>query len=97
MVMGKLGPQQAFLMRKLKIQGSMGLAMKLQPILVRAGGGVGVPVGVGSGCPCVTGRSSCLHAGEQQTDVPEFAAAAAGCGGAQGQALNREWRGRHNS
>ncbi|PSC72753.1 lipid transfer isoform A [Micractinium conductrix] len=33
MVMGKLGPQQAFLMRKLKISGSMGLAMKLQPIL----------------------------------------------------------------
>lgn len=33
LVMGKLGPQQAFLMRKLKIQGSMGLAMKLQPIL----------------------------------------------------------------
>ena len=42
MVMGKLGPQQAFLMRKLKIQGSMGLAMKLQPSLVRAAG-VGVP------------------------------------------------------
>eukprot|EP00887_Chlorella_sp_A99_P001408 scaffold8.g1408.t1 len=33
LVMGKLGPQQAFLMRKLKIQGSMALAMKLQPIL----------------------------------------------------------------
>lgn len=31
--MGKLNPQQAFLMRKLKISGSMGLAMKLQPIL----------------------------------------------------------------
>ena len=35
LVMGKLGPQQAFLMRKLKIAGSMALAMKLQPILVR--------------------------------------------------------------
>lgn len=35
MVGGKLGPQQAFLMRKLKIAGSMALAMKLQPILVR--------------------------------------------------------------
>ncbi len=33
LVMGKLNPQQAFLMRKLKISGSMGLAMKLQPIL----------------------------------------------------------------
>jgi putative sterol carrier protein len=33
MVMGKLSPQQAFLLRKLKINGSMGLAMKLQPIL----------------------------------------------------------------
>lgn len=33
LVMGKLGPQQAFLMRKLKISGSMALAMKLQPIL----------------------------------------------------------------
>jgi putative sterol carrier protein len=33
LVMGKLGPQQAFLMRKLKISGSMGLALKLQPIL----------------------------------------------------------------
>ncbi|EFN58752.1 hypothetical protein CHLNCDRAFT_14910, partial [Chlorella variabilis] len=33
MVGGKLGPQQAFLMRKLKIAGSMALAMKLQPIL----------------------------------------------------------------
>ncbi|KAK9794037.1 hypothetical protein WJX73_008916 [Symbiochloris irregularis] len=30
---GKLGPQQAFLMRKLKISGSMALALKLQPIL----------------------------------------------------------------
>ena len=46
MVMGKLGPQQAFLMRKLKIQGSRGLAMKLQPILVR-GAGAGVLVGWG--------------------------------------------------
>ena len=44
MVMGKLGPQQAFLMRKLKIQGSMGLAMKLQPILVRGGAGEGAEV-----------------------------------------------------
>lgn len=33
LVSGKLGSQQAFLMRKLKINGSMGLAMKLQPIL----------------------------------------------------------------
>lgn len=33
LVNGKLGSQQAFLMRKLKINGSMGLAMKLQPIL----------------------------------------------------------------
>jgi len=33
LVMGKLNPQQAFLMRKLKIAGSMGMAMKLQPIL----------------------------------------------------------------
>ncbi|KXZ45967.1 hypothetical protein GPECTOR_49g551 [Gonium pectorale] len=33
LVMGKLNPQQAFLMRKLKINGSMGMAMKLQPIL----------------------------------------------------------------
>lgn len=32
-VNGKLGAQQAFFMRKLKISGSMGLAMKLQPIL----------------------------------------------------------------
>ncbi|KAK2076429.1 hypothetical protein QBZ16_000954 [Prototheca wickerhamii] len=33
LVKGKLGAQQAFFMRKLKLQGSMGLAMKLQPIL----------------------------------------------------------------
>mmetsp|Transcript_14522 Transcript_14522/g.31596 ORF Transcript_14522/g.31596 Transcript_14522/m.31596 type:complete len:133 (+) Transcript_14522:108-506(+) len=33
LVMGKLNPQQAFLMRKIKIAGSMGMAMKLQPIL----------------------------------------------------------------
>ncbi|KAF8060101.1 GLCNAC1PUT2 [Scenedesmus sp. PABB004] len=33
LVMGKLSPQQAFLLRKLKLNGSMGLAMKLQPIL----------------------------------------------------------------
>lgn len=33
LVMGKQSSQQAFLMRKLKINGSMGLAMKLQPIL----------------------------------------------------------------
>jgi predicted lipid carrier protein YhbT len=33
LVMGKVNPQQAFIMRKLKINGSMGLAMKLQPIL----------------------------------------------------------------
>jgi putative sterol carrier protein len=30
-VAGKLNPQTAFLMRKLKIAGSMGMAMKLQP------------------------------------------------------------------
>ncbi|KAG1666408.1 hypothetical protein FOA52_006517 [Chlamydomonas sp. UWO 241] len=33
LVMGKLNPQTAFLMRKIKIAGSMGMAMKLQPIL----------------------------------------------------------------
>ncbi|KAK9824365.1 hypothetical protein WJX72_009727 [[Myrmecia] bisecta] len=33
LVNGKTGPQTAFLMRKLKISGSMGMAMKLQPIL----------------------------------------------------------------
>lgn len=33
LVMGKMGPQQAFLLRKLKIGGSMGMALKLQPIL----------------------------------------------------------------
>ncbi|GLC61178.1 hypothetical protein PLESTB_001728000 [Pleodorina starrii] len=33
LVMGKLNPQQAFLMQKLKINGSMAMAMKLQPIL----------------------------------------------------------------
>lgn len=33
LVMGKLNPQQAFLMRKLKISGSMAMALKLQPIL----------------------------------------------------------------
>lgn len=33
LVSGKLGSQQAFLTRKLSIKGSMGLAMKLQPIL----------------------------------------------------------------
>lgn len=36
LVMGKLNPQQAFLTRKLQIKGSMGLAMKLQPILEAA-------------------------------------------------------------
>lgn len=36
LVMGKLGPQQAFILRKLKIKGSMALAMKLQPILEAA-------------------------------------------------------------
>eukprot|EP00884_Botryococcus_braunii_P021118 jgi/Botrbrau1/7690/Bobra.0159s0128.1 len=36
LVMGKMGPQQAFLMRKLKIGGSMALALKLQPILEAA-------------------------------------------------------------
>lgn len=33
LVSGKVGSQQAFLTRKLSIKGSMGLAMKLQPIL----------------------------------------------------------------
>lgn len=33
LVMGKLNPQQAFLFRKLKINGSMAMALKLQPIL----------------------------------------------------------------
>uniref|UniRef100_A0A7S0WZF5 SCP2 domain-containing protein n=1 Tax=Chlamydomonas leiostraca TaxID=1034604 RepID=A0A7S0WZF5_9CHLO len=33
LVAGKLNPQNAFMMRKLKIAGSMALAMKLQPIL----------------------------------------------------------------
>lgn len=33
LVMGKLNPQQAFLLRKLKINGSMAMALKLQPIL----------------------------------------------------------------
>lgn len=33
MVAGKQSPQQAFLLRRLKINGSMGMAMKLQPIL----------------------------------------------------------------
>ena len=33
LVMGKLNPQNAFLMRKLKITGSMALAMKVQTIL----------------------------------------------------------------
>ena len=33
LVAGKLGAQQAFLFRKLRIKGSMAMAMKLQPIL----------------------------------------------------------------
>lgn len=33
LVAGKLNPQTAFLMRKLKLSGSMGMAMKLQPVL----------------------------------------------------------------
>ena len=33
MVNGKLNPQMAFMSGKLKIQGDMGLAMKLQQIL----------------------------------------------------------------
>lgn len=37
LVNGKIGSQQAFLMRKLKIKGSMALAMKLQPVLDAAG------------------------------------------------------------
>lgn len=72
MVMGKLGPQQAFLMRKLKIQGSMGLAMKLQPILV--GGWVGAErgaevhgggsslLGKGEVCAGVQRVLPCMHA-----------------------------------
>ena len=36
MVGGKLSAQQAFLMRKLKIGGSMALALKMQPILEAA-------------------------------------------------------------
>lgn len=36
LVMGKQSSQQAFLMRRLKINGSMALAMKLQPILEAA-------------------------------------------------------------
>lgn len=33
LVSKKISSQQAFLMRKLKIKGSMGMAMKLQPVL----------------------------------------------------------------
>ena len=33
LVAKKISSQQAFLMRKLKIKGSMGMAMKLQPVL----------------------------------------------------------------
>lgn len=33
LVAGKLNPQQAFLFRKLKISGSMGMALKLSPVL----------------------------------------------------------------
>ncbi|KAF5832380.1 SCP2 sterol-binding domain-containing protein [Dunaliella salina] len=36
LVSGKLNPQTAFLMRKLKLSGSMGMAMKLNPILEAA-------------------------------------------------------------
>ncbi|PNW73483.1 hypothetical protein CHLRE_14g633550v5 [Chlamydomonas reinhardtii] len=36
MVMGKVNPQTAFLTRKLKINGSMGMAMKLAPVLEAA-------------------------------------------------------------
>ncbi|KDD75382.1 hypothetical protein H632_c710p0 [Helicosporidium sp. ATCC 50920] len=36
LVKGKLNPQTAFLMRKLKIAGAMSLAMKLEPILEAA-------------------------------------------------------------
>ena len=36
LVMGKQSAQQAFLMRRLKINGSMALAMKLQPVLEAA-------------------------------------------------------------
>ncbi|MEW5314055.1 MAG: hypothetical protein WDW38_005579 [Sanguina aurantia] len=36
LVMGKISAQQAFLMRKLKITGSMGMAMKLTPVLEAA-------------------------------------------------------------
>lgn len=37
LVSGKLDPQTAFMMGKLKIKGSMGLAMKLGPLLSAAG------------------------------------------------------------
>lgn len=33
MASGQQSPQQAFLMRRLKIQGSMAMALKLQPVL----------------------------------------------------------------
>lgn len=36
LVMGKLSAQQAFLLRKLKLSGSMGMAMKLTPVLEAA-------------------------------------------------------------
>jgi hypothetical protein len=36
LVSGKIGSQQAFLMRKLKINGSMALAMKMEPVLQAA-------------------------------------------------------------
>ncbi|GMH43684.1 hypothetical protein BSKO_11606 [Bryopsis sp. KO-2023] len=36
LVMGKIGPQQAFILGKLRIKGSMAMALKLQPILSAA-------------------------------------------------------------
>ena len=36
LVSGKTSSQQAFLMRKLKINGSMALAMKMEPVLQAA-------------------------------------------------------------
>lgn len=40
LVNGKTNPQQAFLFRKLKIKGSIGMAMKVVPVLSAAKGPV---------------------------------------------------------